>query len=830
MAEALPAPIHEPAEAPEPRRPWRALRRAGLAILLLLGILTIALAAGTLWVRSRVEASLPQLDGERAIPGLAGPVTIDRDALGVPTIRAANRQDTARALGFLHGQERFFQMDLLRRQAAGELAELFGPAVVDNDRLNRVHRFRAVARRTIAGSTAAERALIQAYADGVNAGLAALGEKPFEYLATRTEPAPWKPEDTILASFAMFIELHDEDGSRESDLGLMKDLLPAPLFQFLAPIGTEWDAPLVGQPFATPPIPGAEIFNLRGHPSHLPKAAALDPVAPAHPGLTPGRALGSNNWAVAGAHTADGRALVANDMHLGIAVPNTWYRASLVLPDGAGGTTRITGVTLPGTPVVAVGSNGHVAWGFTNSYGDWTDLVVLEVNPGNSEVYRTPQGPRRFERAVEHIRVKGGPDETLEVRETIWGPVIDKDHRGRPRAFAWTAHRAEAVNLGLLGLETARTVDEALAVAHRTGIPPQNFVVADATGRIAWTIIGRMPRRIGFDGRTPMSWADGARRWDGWLAPDEVPQIVDPPAGRIWTANARVVDGAMLEKLGDGGYDLGARARQIRDDLFAVEKATPRDLLAIQLDDRALLLERWRTLLLDTVTARSVASLPARGELRQVVEESWTGHASTGSAGYRIVRTFRYLVAERAFDPLIAPCMTADDRFDGLSRQFEGPLWKLATERPTWLLDPRYGSWNDLLLEAADATVADFAGQEGTLADRTWGERNTTRIRHPLSRAVPFLGRWLDVPPRPLPGDEDMPRVQSRAMGASERLVVSPGQEDKGFFHMPVGQSGHPLSPHYQAGNKAWEEGRPTPFLPGKTEHTLRLVPISGRS
>jgi penicillin G amidase len=817
MAEALPAPIHEPDAAPVPRRPRRVLRPVGRALLVLLGVLIIALAAGVLWVRSRVEASLAQLDGERAVPGLAGPVTVERDALGVPTIRAASRTDAARALGFLHGQERFFQMDLLRRQAAGELAELFGPAALELDRQNRVHRFRDVARRVIAGSAPPERALIEAYAQGINTGLAALGEKPFEYLATRTQPAPWKPEDTILASFAMFIELHDEDGSRESDLGLMKDLLPEPVFRFLTPVGTEWDAPLVGQPFATPPIPGPEVLNLRSHPTHLPKAASMaTPTSPL---------LGSNNWAVAGSHTADGRALLANDMHLGISVPNTWYRASLILPDGRGGAARITGVTLPGTPAIVVGSNGHVAWGFTNSYGDWTDLVVLEIDPKNPEVYRTPQGPRRFERTTERLHVKGGADETLEVRSTIWGPVIDKDHLGRPRALAWTAHRPESVSLGLVGLETARTVDEALAVAHRSGIPPQNFVVADETGRIAWTIIGRMPRRVGFDGRTPTSWADGSHRWDGWLAPEEIPQIVDPPSGRIWTANARVVDGAMLEKLGDGGYDLGARARQIRDDLLAVDNATPRDLLAIQLDDRALLMERWRKLLLSTLTARSVGASPARGDLRQVVEESWTGHASIGSAGYRLVRSFRQLVAARAFEPLLARCTAADDRFDGLSRQSEGPLWKLVTERPAWLLDPKYGSWNDLLLEAADATVANFAGQEGTLADRTWGERNTTRIRHPLSRAIPFLGRWLDVPPRALPGDEDMPRVQGPAMGASERLVVSPGQEDKGFFHMPVGQSGNPLSPYYQAGNQAWEEGRPTPFLPGRTEHSLRLVP-----
>lgn len=821
MAEALAVP--SPDAPPHPGRPRRVLRRLGLALAVVLGLLVLVLLIGGLWLRSRVKASLPQLSGDRSVPGLSAPVTVERDAIGVPTIRAGSRADATRALGFLHGQERFFQMDLLRRSAAGELAEIVGPAVVEADRANRIHRFRAVARRVVERASPEERALVAAYADGVNAGLSSLGEKPFEYLLLRTDPAPWKPEDSILAVFAMFMDLHDGDGSDESALGILHDRLPPEMFAFLAPPGTEWDAPIVGEPLAAPPIPGPEVFDLRKAPAprSLPKAATFRRFQEEDEEF----AVGSNNWAVAGTHTADGRALLADDMHLGIRVPNTWYRVSIIRPDGQGGSIRVTGVTLPGTPLIAVGSNGHVAWGFTNSYGDWTDLVLLEVDPRRPDVYRTPEGLKWFAKVTETIRVKGGEDVPFEVKETIWGPVLDTDHKGRPRAFAWTAHHPESVNLASVGLETARTLEEAMAIANRSGIPPQNFVVADETGRIGWTIMGQMPRRVGFSGQIPASWADGSRGWKGWLAPEEMPRVVDPPSGRIWTANARVVDGEMLAKLGDGGYDLGARARQIRDGLFAREKVTPADMLAIQLDDRALFLERWRKLLLDTLTPEAVAADPKRKEMRRLVETTWTGRASVDSVAYRLVRSFRLSTRNEVFIALSGQSGVPEEELFAPTNQFEAPLWKLVTERPAHLLDPRYKSWDEQLLAAADKAL-EFDSRWGPeLAERTWGERNTTRIQHPLGGGVPLLGRWLDVPPRPLPGDSNMPRFQSATGGASERLVVSPGREEAGIFHMPVGQSGHPMSPHYQAGHEAWENGDPTPFLPGPAVHTLRLTP-----
>ena len=513
-------------------------------------------------------------------------------------------------------------------------------------------------------------------------------------------------------------------------------------------------------------------------------------------------------------------------MHLGISVPNTWYRLSLVFP-GVDGERRVTGVTLPGAPFVVAGSNGHVAWGFTNSEGDWADLVLLEPDPRNPEAYLTPEGPRTLERETETIEVKGEKAETLVVESTIWGPVIDKDHAGRRRALAWVALREGGLNSSLVRMESVGGLDEAQALAPEAGMPNQNFVVADSAGRIGWTIIGRIPRRVGHDGSVPTSWADGTNRWDGWLAPADYPRVVDPPSGRIWTANARVVSGEKLGRVGVGGYDLGARQGQIRDDLLAVEKASESDMLRIQLDDRALLLARWQKLLLATLTPDALTQGPQRAEARRLVE-AWGGHAAIDSVGYRVVRAFRERVKDLVLGPLLAPARAKDPKLrpgTAPNSRWEGPVWALVTERPAHLLDPRHGSWDALLLAALDEAVLELTKGGRPLAGRTWGERNTALIRHPLSRAVPQLASFLDMPPEPLPGDNHMPRFQSPSAGASERFGVSPGREEQGYFHMPCGQSGHPLSPHYADGHAAWAKGEKTPFLPGPAAHVLTLVP-----
>ncbi len=790
------------------RRGWR-LAGSALAALVLL------VAAAAVWAWSQLSASLPQLDGSVPQAGLSAAVTVERDALGVVTVRGGGRPDVARGLGFVHAQDRFFQLDLARRQAAGELAELVGPAALPADRQARLHRFRDRARRALAAMNGGDRGILEAYVEGVNAGLAALRAKPWEYLLLAAEPEPWRLEDTVLVVHSMYFQLNDELARRESARGLIHDLLGGEMFAFLAPLGDPWDSPIFGEPYPPPPLPAAAPAS---HSSPDEAAVALR-RPPAQPPIT-----GSNNWAVAGTRTTHGGAIVANDMHLPIRVPHVWYRASLVYPAPDGGTVRITGVTLPGTPAVVVGSNGSVAWGFTNTWGDWEDLVELEPDPADPDgAYLTPDGPRRFERHQETLRVKGGDDEPLEVLETIWGPVVDTDHRGRRRALRWIAHDPRAVNLDLMRLETAAGVEQAVAAANQVGAPPQNFVVADRDGRIAWTVMGPIPRRFGHDGRRPSSWAAGDRGWDGYLEPADYPRVVDPPSGRLWTANGRAVSGEMERLIGLGSYVQGARGGQIRDRLAALERASEADMLAIQLDDEALFLARWRELLLSVLG--DAPSDPRRAELRRQVE-GWGGHASVDSVGYRMVRAFRSLLAQRVFERLTAACKAADPGFDYLALQlWEGPLWRLVEERPAALADPELG-WEAEIDAAVDDLLGYFlTGGSTSLAGRTWGDRNTARVEHPFSRLLPFARQMLDMPATPLPGDSHMPRYQSPTEGASQRMAVSPGREAEGYLHMPVGQSGHPLSPHYGDMHRAWETGEPTPFLPGPAVHTLVLEP-----
>jgi len=798
---------------------------AWMAALAVVGALVVTIGA-----RVMVGRSLPVLEGQLTLAGLSAPATVTRDALGVPTVTAASRVDLARAMGFLHAQERFFQMDLQRRQPAGELSALIGPAALNADRGQRVHRFRAVAARAVALAPPDYRAELDAYAAGVNAGLAALAAEPFEYLALRLTPEPWTPEDSMLTLIAMSVTLQGSQWEYERTLGTLAGRLPEPMFEFLAGRASDWESPIVGVPHPVPPVPGPDVFDLR--PLALPKAARLETSVDT-PAMLPWWAreeeatLGSNNWAVSGARSKTGSAIVANDMHLRLAVPNIWYRATYVLPDERrpGQTRTLSGVTLPGGPQMAVGTNGDITWGFTNSAGDWSDLVIIEPAPGDPTKYQTAEGPRAFEVTTESIVVKGAAPVNLEVRATIWGPVIAGDDRGRELASRWVAHDAAVLATDPARIAHARSVDEALQAAVGASLAAQNLVVGDRSGRIAWTIYGAIPRRVGFKGDVPTSWADGTHRWDGYLAYDEHPRVVDPPDGRLWTANARAVDGAMLETIGDGGYTDGIRAWMIRDRLQALDTADERALFDIQLDDRSLFLDRWRDVFLQTLDARAVAAAPLRAQAARLVRDAWTGRASADSVGYRIVRTFRLTASRMAMEALTARVRANAPEFDYTTiRRVEGPLWRLVNERPAHLLDSAYPTWDAFLLAAVDRTLQPLTAT-GALAARTWGEANTADFAHPLAAAVPQLARWLNMPREPLAGDVYTPRVVSPRSGASERFVSSPGHDATAILHMPGGQSGHPFSPHYGDQQRAWVSGQPLPMLPGTPLHTLTLTP-----
>lgn len=787
----------------------RWIRRTLLALL----ILTVLVFLTGWWL---LAGSRPRLDGTLALKGLSAPVNLSRDYAGIATIEAGNRKDLAFAMGFAHAQERFFEMDLMRRSAAGELAELVGSKALAMDLNHRRHRFRARSRAAIEGMSVEDRARLDAYRDGVNAGLAALRVRPWEYLLLRTAPSPWRTEDSLLIVDAMFLDLN-EDGTNERELRFsqMRAALPGALVNFLLARDGVHEAPLQGAPSSAPLVPDPAVLDLRAQPlAFVPLSLAESP----HPG--------SNNFAVGGALTGGG-ALVADDMHLSLSVPNIWFRARLRYPDpqSAGQMIDLNGLTLPGMPALIAGTNGHIAWGFTNSQGDWLDWVRIERDPGNAACYRVPEGWAQIETHTETIFVKGGKPRTLDVHETRWGPIVGEDADGASMALAWIAHLPRAHNSNLMRLERVRSVREALDLAPEIGMPPQNYVVGDSAGNIGWTLTGNaLPLRAGIDPALPADWSRSGIGWIGFAATAQYPRIENPPGNCLWTANNRTTSDEWLALLGDGGYANGARARQIRDGLLALRQAAPADLLAVQLDDRALFLTRWWQLLRDTLAN---AADPGLAEIKRVTA-AWSGHAAIDSVDYRLVRSFRQYVREAVLAPFVSRVKARFADF-ALPPMYDGeaPIWALVQVRPAHLLDPQYADWQALLQAAAARTAATLGSMPGGLAARTWGERNTAAIRHPLSASLPGLvARLLDMPAGPLSGDTNMPRVQSPAFGASERFVIMPGKEDLSFLHMPGGQSGHPLSPYYGAGHQDWAQGRMSPLLPGPAEHQLSLIPV----
>jgi penicillin amidase len=788
---------------------WLRWSSIGLAALAGLAFL------GAWWALHR---SLPPLDGSLPAPGLAQEATLERDANGRPVITARTRPDLAFATGYAHAQDRFFQMDLARRLAAGELAELFGPVAVRQDTRARRFGFRAVARRVLDGAPPAERAVVEAYARGVNAGLAALAGRPWEYLLLRADPRAWLPEDSVLVVHSMWWQLQyhsilNELARRRLERAAAASATPQAAHELIAFVYAghgAWDTPNYTAEARCLQAACAGAAQVLTEP--LPALLRFASPGPA-PGGEPAKP-GSNSWAVAGLHTKSGVALIANDMHLDLGVPAVWYPARLRVTQEP--SIDVTGVTLPGTPAVAAGSNGHVAWGFTNSYGDFADVRFGAC--------ASPEFGVRHEQ----IAVRGAQAVQVEYRDVGTGVVLDGEEyaedvaRGECAQVGWMAMHADATNFALLDIERALRVDDVLTLAPRVGIPAQNLVVGDREGRIAWTVLGRVPRNSGAD------------RYFGALTfrdASDHPRIADPPVGRLWTANQRVVDGPLEQVLGDDevdvgadGYDIGARARQIRDGLLGLaHPATESDMLRIQLDARALFVARWRDVLLALVDEEAMRGAPTRSEFRALISH-WKPEATPDSVGYRLIRAWRDDVLDSLWRGFTVGLL-GEQPMLRRPAQFEAAGFRLVSRRPAAVAPPGNTDWRAYLLQRLDDTIMKLEAQCGALAHCRYGSAEPVRVRHPLSRAVPLLSRLLDMPTMELPGDHHMPRVQDGAFGASERFAVSPGRESEGYLELPGGPSGHPLSPFYRSGFDDWAAGRPTPFLPGAAAHRLTLVP-----
>lgn len=772
-----------------------------------LSALALLLTLSAAVIYGALRLSLPVYDGEQKT-SIDNTARLERDALGYLSIHAANRIDAAFALGFAHAQERFFQMDILRRNAAGELSALFGERALNTDKAQRQHRFRFRSERSLAQLSANEQQLLNAYTNGVNEGLASLSLPPFEYSLLGQTPEPWRTADSFLVIYSMYLDLQSKLGRDDYAMTVLKQALPSDWYQFLQQHSDIWQAALDGSVVAAIAMPeSAYPAALRQQRNACRQCTLMDSAD-----------IGSNNFAVAGNLTSHGSAILADDMHLGIRVPSTWYKAQLNWREN-GNVHTVTGLTLPGTPAIVAGSNGKVAWGFTNSTGDWHDLITLKLSDDNKR-YLTADGWQPLTYQYETIKIAGQPDQTLELTETQWGPVVQF---GNSPVFAlrWVAHDAIAVNFNLLQLEQTNTVAEALKLAPSVGVPVQNLLVADHLGQIGWSLIGPIPIRQLTDLDTAQDWSTGTERWLGYQAAALQPQYTD--ADRLWTANARMIGGEAYTLIGNGGYDLGARGWQIKQGLDKLQQADEHALHQIQLDNQALMLQRWQQLLLQVLDSDAVTQHQLQAYRQHVVNSST--HASTDAVGYTLVRAFRQQLLELQFASLSALLEQHDARSQDLKFSLETPIWQLLQQQRSDTLPAPYCSWSEFMLAAVLQSKAELEQQYGSLEQSQWGHVNPAKINHPLASAIPLFGDWLNMPATPMNGDRHMPRVQLPGFGQSERMVVAPGQEQQGILTIPAGQSGHPLSPFYRADHQYWLNEVALPFLPGEKKYQLLLTP-----
>ncbi|WP_252736112.1 penicillin acylase family protein [Aestuariibacter sp. A3R04] len=754
-----------------------------LAISVLLGL--------TGWVA--LNASLPTLDATILTSSVKQPATLSRDHQGYSVIHSATLEDAIFALGLAHGQDRFFQMDLLRRSSAGELAAWFGTGALPLDKQARFHQFRKRAGKIYAAMSANDKQLLRLYADGVNRAIGDNWAPPPEYLVTRFRPVPWKPEDSILVAFAMYVDL--QQGQIALDLARtgVKEYYGQQMLDFLtAP--SPYQAALDGSTFPVgdvtiPPRPSLTVTSSQ-------------PTA-SNPPLVPSADIGSNNWAVSGSKTKTGAAMLANDMHLGLNVPTIWYRAQLNYVKN-NQDVMVTGVSLPGLPGIVVGTNNHVAWGFTNANLDNVDWIELSDDDATWQESSS-------------IDIANAGTSAYEITMSKYGPVRSLD--GKRFALHWVAYEPYAFNLAITTLDDAKTVDEAINVIKKMRLPVQNVVIADKKGSIAWTPGGAVFDRVtpSFTARKSILVPHNVYRADNAL-----PVIKNPTNGRLWTANARVMSTQAYKKYGDGGYSLGARGYQIKTRLLEKDTFSEQDFYHIQLDNEARFMTPWHTLLVNTLKQR-----PDRFKAQIEALENWQQCACADSVGYTLVAYFRDKVISDLLSPVLTPLKAKHYQVNTLLRKAETAVWALLDKRPADWLPRQFNSWDNFLIFAYEQTEQRLFTLQKTrdLSALRWGTVNALTVQHPLANQVPALANLLNMPKTDGFGDSFMPAVQGQEFGASQRLFVQPGHLDSAILTLPGGQSGHFLSPYYRQGFDGYVSGKPVPLLPGDIKHTLTLLP-----
>jgi penicillin amidase len=805
----------------------------------------IFIVAGASLIWWFIFRPLPEVDGVASLSGLQKEVTVDRDTWGVPHIRAASLNDLAEAQGYVMAQDRLWQMDLLRRIARGQLAEIVGSGALPLDREFRTFGFARAAERDVALLDAEARGASEAYARGVNRFIEQHQKRlPLEFSLLKYKPQPWQVSDSLVIAAYMYQTLTDtweEELNRAKvtervGADRAKDLFSeeALMDHFVigdpnvAKDGSAHSRAITGDEDDDDDMPSDNV--LKADLGATPTPQSPEPLTGFASALWPSlqswiedsrreirHGLGSNNWVVSGAHTATGKPLLANDTHLELSVPPIWYEIHLTAPGW-----NVKGFTLPGAPLVVIGHNERIAWGFTNNQADVQDLYIETFNPSAPEEYRVHGAWTKAQVYDEVLHVKGQPDEHMKLIVTRHGPIV---HREGDKAYAlrWTATEPGGLAYTYNWLGRAQNWNEFRNEMKRVWGPGQNTVYADVNGNIGYIMAARVPIRKKGHGEVPVPGDTDDYEWTGYIPFGQLPQAFNPESGLIVTANARVVGPNYKPYLTDR-WDEPYRTARIYDLLHDKHDLRPEDMLKVQTDTYSY----PHLFLAEQLSSAIKTARPKDARAQKLVErvKDWNGIADADSP----LVSFLEATRSAALFLLLEPYLGKDTNlYDWRSTAF---LQKILTDRPAKWLPPAYKTYDDLLCAAADRAVRRLAerAKSERIEDWQWRRFDSLEMLHPIGRAG-LLKLLLSITGKPQSGTMFSPRAAKQHEGPSMRFVANPANWDDSILLIPAGQSGQFGSSHYTDQFSYWYEGKPivAPFSDAAEasarRHTLTLRP-----